>query len=81
MGLEPTTFGTTIRRSNRLSYIHRFGLQNKPKFSYLAKSKSKNLKSNKKLYLCGSKKNELTYNLSIKDLLLIGIIFLVLRLY
>ena len=23
MGLEPTTFGTTIRRSNRLSYIHR----------------------------------------------------------
>ena len=22
MGLEPTTFGTTIRRSNRLSYIH-----------------------------------------------------------
>ena len=33
MGLEPTTFGTTIRRSNRLSYIHRvtvfgsFGVQ------------------------------------------------------
>jgi hypothetical protein len=24
MGLEPTTFGTTIRRSNRLNYIHRF---------------------------------------------------------
>ena len=24
MGLEPTTFGTTIRHSNRLSYIHRF---------------------------------------------------------
>ena len=22
-GLEPSTFGTTIRRSNRLSYIHR----------------------------------------------------------
>lgn len=24
-GLEPATFGTTIRRSNRLSYNHRFG--------------------------------------------------------
>ena len=23
-GLEPATFGTTIRRSNLLSYIHRF---------------------------------------------------------
>lgn len=23
MGLEPTTFGTTIRHSNQLSYIHR----------------------------------------------------------
>ena len=22
MGFEPTTFGTTIRHSNRLSYIH-----------------------------------------------------------
>jgi hypothetical protein len=33
MGLEPTTFGTTIRRSNRLSYIHRFGVQNKSKIS------------------------------------------------
>ncbi len=28
MGLEPTTFGTTIRRSNRLSYIHRVVLPN-----------------------------------------------------
>jgi hypothetical protein len=33
MGLEPTTFGTTIRRSNRLNYIHRFGVQIKPKIS------------------------------------------------
>ncbi len=24
-GLEPATFGTTIRRSNRLSYNHHFG--------------------------------------------------------
>jgi hypothetical protein len=26
-GLEPATFGTTIRRSNQLSYIHRVDLR------------------------------------------------------
>jgi hypothetical protein len=33
MGFEPTTFGTTIRRSNQLNYIHRIGVQNKVKYS------------------------------------------------
>ncbi len=28
MGLEPTAFGTTIRRSNQLSYTHRELLEN-----------------------------------------------------
>ena len=27
MGRQPTTFGTTIRRSNQLSYNHRLGVQ------------------------------------------------------
>jgi hypothetical protein len=27
IGFEPTTSGTTIQRSNQLSYIHRLGLQ------------------------------------------------------
>ena len=27
MGFEPTTFGTTIRHSNRLSYIHHIDLE------------------------------------------------------
>lgn len=29
MGLEPTTYGTTIRRSNRLSYTLRVGDKNR----------------------------------------------------
>jgi hypothetical protein len=27
IGIEPTTSGTTIQRSNQLSYIHRLGVQ------------------------------------------------------
>ena len=58
MGFEPTTFGTTIRRSNQLNYIHRIGVQNKFKNSI-----SQNLNfifsnSGQLLSLHGSKLNE-----------------------
>ena len=38
MGFEPTTFGTTIRHSNRLSYIHhliRFRIGDKSNTDFL----------------------------------------------
>ena len=42
MGFEPTTFGTTIRHSNRLSYIHHldFGEKNHSNFLSLLASVS-----------------------------------------
>ena len=52
MGLEPTTFGTTIRRSNRLSYIHRVTVErsyrdaNVIHFFVRAKKTVKNLREN-----------------------------------
>ncbi len=33
MGLEPTTYGTTIRRSNQLSYIYRLSFLKYHSFS------------------------------------------------
>lgn len=43
MGFEPTTFGTTIRDSNQLSYIHRmFAGANIQQFSIIQTKIDKN---------------------------------------
>ena len=57
MGFEPTTFGTTIRHSNQLSYIHhiirfRIGDKSNTDFCYIQISKAVFRKISQKSVLC-----------------------------